>query len=316
MIARVRTAALVAAAMVVPIGAAGPAAAATSAPDVTAPEAAVIEVSTGTVLFAKNGNRELGMASTTKLMTALVALDTKPLSTVLTSVDYHPTAAETKIGLGPHEKMTLADLVRSMMLPSANDAAETVGERTGGTKAKFVAMMNAKAKALGLTRTHFTNPIGLDSPEHYTTAVELAKIGAAAHENPFIRATVKRPRITLTSGDVPRTLINRNDLLGDPVPGGGKIDGMKTGHTTESGYSLVGSATSGGVTVISAVLGEPSEAARDADTARLLRWGSQQYVKRTIVHAGEKVATVPVDGGKATAVSAVTKDALIRVIPR
>ena len=116
---------------------------------ITAPSAAVIEASTGTVVYAKNAQQERGMASTTKLMTALVALDHKPLTSVFTSANYHPTAAETRLGLHPGERMTLADLVRAMMLPSANDAAQTVAMRTGGTVARFVAMMNARAKDEG-----------------------------------------------------------------------------------------------------------------------------------------------------------------------
>jgi D-alanyl-D-alanine carboxypeptidase (penicillin-binding protein 5/6) len=276
----------------------------------------VIEASTGTVVYAKNGNIEHGMASTTKLMTALVALDAEPLSTVMSAINYVAGAAETKIGLVAGEKMTLADLVRSMMLPSANDAAATVAVRTGGTKAKFVGLMNAKAKALGLTHTHFTNPVGLDAPTHRTTAIELAKIGVAAHNNPFIRATVKRKRIALQSGAVARTLINRNDLVGDALPGGGAIDGMKTGHTTTAGYSLVGSATRGGVTVVSTVLAEPSEAARDADTAKLLRWASQLFVKKTLVKARQRVTTVPVLHGKLPAVTAVAPAALVKVVAR
>jgi D-alanyl-D-alanine carboxypeptidase (penicillin-binding protein 5/6) len=290
--------------------------AAAAAPTVTAPSAAVIEASTGTVVYAKAGNVQHGMASTTKLMTALVALDTEPLSTVMTAIDYVAGAAETKINLVAGEKMTLADLVRSMMLPSANDAAATVAVRTGGTKAKFVAMMNAKAKELGLTRTHFTNPVGLDATTHRTTAIELAKIGVAAHNNPFIRATVKRKRITLASGDTPRTLINRNTVLGDALPGGGVIDGMKTGHTTAAGYSLVGSATRGGVTVVSTVLAEPSEDARDADTLRLLRWASQLFVKKTLVKDRQRVTTVPVLHGKLPAVTAVATGALVKVVAR
>ncbi len=285
-------------------------------PTIIAPSAAVIETTTGTVVYVKNANQQRGMASTTKLMTALVALDEKALGTVYTAIDYGGSAAETRLGLVGGEKMTLADLVRAMMLPSANDAAQTVAVRTAGTKAKFVAQMNAKAKELGLTRTHFTNSIGLDAPTHKTTALELARIGVAAHNNPFIRTVVKRPKLTLTSGSVSRTIFNRNRVLGTKLPGGGVIDGMKTGHTTSAGYSLVGSATKGGVTVVSAVLGDPSEAARDADTVKLMRWASQLFVKREIVAKAEQVATVPVMSGKVESVDAITPKALVRVVPK
>ncbi|MDO9353958.1 MAG: D-alanyl-D-alanine carboxypeptidase family protein [Solirubrobacteraceae bacterium] len=285
-------------------------------PSVIAPSAAVIETTTGTVLYEKNADQQRGMASTTKLMTALTALDEKPLSTVYTAIDYGGSAAETRLGLIGGEKMTLADLVRAMMLPSANDAAQTIAIRSAGTKAKFVAQMNAKAKELGLTRTHFTNSIGLDAPTHRTTALELAKIGAAAHENPFLRATVKRSRITLASGAMPRTIVNRNGVLGLKLGGGAVVDGMKTGHTTAAGYSLVGSATRGGVSIVSVVLGEPSEAARDADSAKLLRWASRLMVRDEIVKAADPVANVPVSKGKAEAVKAITPESVRRVIAR
>lgn len=297
-----------------PLTGAPPATAA--APTITAPSAAVIEPSTGTVVYTKNANQQRGMASTTKLMTALVALDEAPLGTVYSAIDYGGSAAETRLGLSAGEKMTLADLVRAMMLPSANDAAQTVAVRVGGSKTKFAALMNAKAKDLGLKRTRFANAIGLDAPGHRTTALELAKIGAAAHENPFLRAVVKKRQLTLESGAMRRTLVNRNRVLGTALPGGGVIDGMKTGHTTSSGYALVGSATRNGVTVVSAVLGDPSEATRDADTVRLLRWASQLFVNRTVVRERQRVAVIPVAHGKSETVSAVAPEALRRVTPR
>lgn len=287
-----------------------------AAPSITAPSAAVIETSTGTVVYAKNAEQQRGMASTTKLMTALVALDRKPLDTVLTASNYRPSAAETRLGLRAGERMTLADLVRAMMLPSANDAAQTVAQRTGGTVSRFVGLMNARAREEGLTRTRFTNPVGLDAPTHRTTALDLARIGVLAHDNPFLRATVKRRSITLTSGDGPRTIVNRNRTLGVRFAGGGVIDGMKTGHTTQAGYALVGSATRGGVTVVSAVLGDPSEATRDADTIRLLRWASGLFQRKTLVREGDAAASVPVDHGKAEQVQLVAGQSLTRVVPR
>lgn len=295
------------------VGAAAPAAAAP--PSVTAPSAAVIETSTGTVVYAKNASEQRGMASTTKLMTALVALDEAPLSTVYTAVDYGGSPAETRLGLQGGEKITLADLVRAMMLPSANDAAQTVAVRQGGgSKTKFIAKMNAKAKQLGLQRTHFANSIGLDAPGHKTTALELAKIGVAAHQNPFLASTVKRHSLTLKSTG--QTIVNRNRVLGTSLPGGGAIDGMKTGHTTSAGYSLVGSATKNGVTFVSAVLGDPSEDARDADTVKLLRWASGLFSNRTLVREGQRVTSVPVIDGKAETVKAVAKQDLRRIVPK
>lgn len=287
-----------------------------AAPSITAPSAAVIETSTGTVVYAKNAEQQRGMASTTKLMTALVALDRKPLDTVLTASNYRASAAETRLGLRPGERMTLADLVRAMMLPSANDAAQTIAQRTGGSVSRFVALMNARAREEGLTRTRFTNPVGLDAPTHRTTALDLARLGVLAHDNPFLRATVKRRSISLTSGDDARTIVNRNRTLGVRLPGGGVIDGMKTGHTTQAGYALVGSATRGGVTVVSAVLGDPSEATRDADTIRLLRWASGLFQRKVLVREGDAAARLPIEHGKAEQVEVIAGQSLTRVVPR
>lgn len=288
-----------------------------AAPAVQAPSAAVIEASTGTVLFAKNAKVVRPMASTTKLMTALVALDRAPLSTKYTAVAYGGSPLETRLGLRAGERMTLADLVRAMMLPSANDAALTVAVRSAGSRAAFVRLMNQRARKLGLKQTRFANPVGLDAGSaHRTTALELAQLGAAAHANPFLRATVKRTSITLKSGDRPRTIVNRNRVLGAAVSGGGTVNGMKTGRTSGAGYSLVGSATSRGVTVISVVLGGASEGSRDADTARLLKWAGGLMEERTLVREGAPVVRVPVTSGKQEDVGLVAGRTLTRAVAR
>ncbi|MBO9531950.1 MAG: D-alanyl-D-alanine carboxypeptidase [Solirubrobacteraceae bacterium] len=294
----------------------GPGTATAAPPSITAPAAAVIETSTGTVVYTKNAQQERGMASTTKLMTALVALDRRPLDSVLTAANYRPTAAETRLGLHAGERMTLADLVRAMMLPSANDAAQTVAQRTGGSVSRFVSLMNQRAKEEGLTHTRFTNPVGLDSSAHHTSALDLARMGALAFDNPFLRQTVRRRSITLTSGDMARTITNRNTTLGVKLPGGGQINGMKTGHTNRSGYALVGSATRGGVSVVSAVLGDPSEAARDADTIKLLRWASGLFQRKQVIRERAQVQRIGVDGGKVDSVELVAEQSLTRVVPR
>lgn len=309
---RLRASLLTGAAMLL----AAPAIAVAAPPAVTAPAAAVIETSTGTVVYAKNGNVQRGMASTTKLMTALVALDRAPLTTLLTAPAYQGQSAETRLGLRAGERMTVADLVRAMMLPSANDAAQTLALRLGGSVGGFVTLMNQRARAEGLTRTRFANPVGLDAPTHRTTAIELARIGVLAHDNPFLRATVKRKRLTLASGAQPRTIVNRNRVLGSRLSTGAVVDGMKTGHTTQSGYALVGSATRNGVTVVSAVLGDPSEAARDTDTVRLLKWASGLFQRRTLVRNGDPSVQLPVKSGKADQVRLRIGQTIQRVVPR
>ena len=281
-------------------------------PSVSAPEASVLEASTGTVLYSKNGNRRAAEGSTTKLMTALVALNRDRLGKVMTAINYQAGAAETTLGLIPGEKIKFADLLRAMMLPSANDAAMTVGVRSGGTESAFVGLMNAQAQRWGLTNTHFTNPIGLDSPSHYTSAIDLARIGIRARANPFLQTVMTKHVLTLKSGAMPRTIVNRNRILGDL---GGTVDGIKTGHTSGAGYCLVSSATKNGVTVVSVVLGTGSEDARDADSLALLKWGEAQDTQRTLVAVSRPVATLPVSTGKQTSVAVVSDRTVKYAVP-
>jgi D-alanyl-D-alanine carboxypeptidase (penicillin-binding protein 5/6) len=174
-----------------------------------------------------------------------------------------------------------------MLVASANDAAATLAARVGGSRRRFVALMNARARSLRLRDTHFSNPIGLDTPGNYSSASDLVKLTLILRREPFFRAVTDRARVTLHSGARPRTLLNRNLL----VRRVGFVNGVKTGHTQQAGYVLVGSAGRGGVTVLSAVLGDPSESARDVDTLALLRYGLRRYTRSTPVRRGRRYAT-------------------------
>jgi D-alanyl-D-alanine carboxypeptidase (penicillin-binding protein 5/6) len=144
-------------------------------------------------------------------------------------------------------------------------------------------MMNAKARRLGLKDTHFANPIGLDNEENYSTASDLAKMALILRRNAFLRTTVDSRQVTLKSGAHPRTFANRNLLVRNVAA----VNGVKTGHTNSSGYILVGSATKNGITVVSVVLGDPSEAARDADSLNLLKYGLARYHVVTAIKKGQ-----------------------------
>ncbi|HEY6760719.1 MAG TPA: D-alanyl-D-alanine carboxypeptidase family protein [Baekduia sp.] len=242
-------------------------------PQIRAPAAILVEPSTGDIVFQRNANQRRGIASTTKIMTALITVEHASLDDVMTTVDYHATPAESLAGFQAGERVTVRDLLRALLVTSANDAAATLAQRVAGSRAKFVQMMNAKAKQLGLKNTHFANPIGLDNEENYSTPSDLAKMTLILRQNAFLRQTINLPKVTLTSGAHPRTFLNRN-LLVRGVPA---VNGVKTGHTNSTGYILVGSATRDGVTVISVVLGDPSEAARDADSLSLLKYGLARY---------------------------------------
>jgi D-alanyl-D-alanine carboxypeptidase (penicillin-binding protein 5/6) len=274
-------------ALAVALALAAPAAApAQQRPDVTARAAIVVEASTGDVVFERNADERRAIASTTKLMTALLALESVALDDTLTAPAYLAGPAESIVGLREGERMRVADLLRALLLPSANDAAWTLASRISGSVPRFIEEMNARARELGLERTSFGNPVGLDEPTNRSTARDLVRLALVLRRDDFFRETVNRPRATLRSGERVRTVLNRNRLVRDhPF-----VDGVKTGRTLEAGYVLVGSATRDGVTVVSAVLGEPSEAARDADTLALLRYGLSRYRRERVVRGDSVLA--------------------------
>jgi D-alanyl-D-alanine carboxypeptidase (penicillin-binding protein 5/6) len=279
-------------------------AAAVKPPQVRAPAAILVEPATGDVVFQRNANQRRLIASTTKLMTALVTLEHASLEDVMTTVDYHGSPVESLAGFGKGERVTVRDLLRALLITSANDAAATLAQRVGGTRAKFVAMMNAKAKQLRLSGTHYDNPIGLDGSTNYSTATDLAKLTLILRRNAFFRATTDLRSVTLKSGAHPRTFANRN-LLVRNVPA---VNGVKTGHTNTAGYILVGSASRAGITVISVVLGDPSEDARDADSLALLKFGLDRYHVVTAVKKDQVVghAALSHRGGHVDLVAAQT----------
>jgi D-alanyl-D-alanine carboxypeptidase (penicillin-binding protein 5/6) len=264
--------------------------------------AIVMESSTGDVLFARNPREHRSIASTTKLMTVLVALQRTDLDDVFSAVDYNAPPIESQIGLRAGERMSVRDLLRAALLPSANDAAATLAVGTMGSTEAFVSEMNRRARLLGLRDTRFANPVGLDDPNNYSSARDLATLAIRLRRFEFFRHTVDLPRATLRSGARVRMVLNRNTL----VRRIGAVDGVKTGRTDSAGYVLVGSATRDGVTVVSVVLGEPSERARDNDSLALLRYGLRSYDSVTALPEGRVLGRVALRyrGGESVAVIA------------
>lgn len=261
--------------------------AAADGPVVRAPAAILVEPSTGDVVFQRNARQERPVASTTKLMTALLTLERERLGTTFTAIRYRAAPAESVIGLRAGERLTVADLLRGLLLASANDAAATLAARIAGSRERFVQLMNRRARELGLHDTHYANPIGLDEAGNHSSAEDLVKLTLILRRNAFFRAVTDLPSARLRTGGHPRTIVNRNTLV-RTVPA---VDGVKTGHTSTAGYVLVGSATRDGITVISAVLGDPTEAARDADSLTLLRYGLDHYRRMTATRRGGTYAT-------------------------
>ncbi|HEX6389429.1 MAG TPA: D-alanyl-D-alanine carboxypeptidase family protein [Solirubrobacteraceae bacterium] len=260
---------------------------AVAAPDVRAPAGILVEPATGDVVWARNPRDRRSIASTTKLMTALITLERKRLGTTVTATRYRALPVESVIGLRAGERLTVADLLRGLLLASANDAAATLAARVGGSRERFVRLMNRRAQQLGLDDTHYANPIGLDDEDNFSSAEDLAKLTLILRRNAFFRRVTDLPRATLRSGSHARTVVNRNVLVRNVAA----VNGVKTGHTSRAGYVLVGSATRAGVTVVSTVLGDPSEATRDADSLELLRFGLARYRRVTPVRERERFAT-------------------------
>lgn len=288
-------------------------------PALGAPSAAVFESSTGAVAFARNAGQRRLIASTTKLMTALVTVTSVPLDRVCTAPPYSAGPLETQIHLRAGERMRVADLLRAALLPSANDAAATLAVCVAGSRARFVALMDRRARELGLRHSHFSTPIGLDDGGNWSTAADLDRLAIAARRDPFLRHTMAQKRAVLRSGDRVRVVVNRNTLV-QRVPW---VNGVKTGHTFAAGYILVASGTRHGTTFVASVLGDATEAARDADALALLKWAFANWrvaapLARGAVLARPAVAGFP--GRRADVLAArsvralLLRDAHVRIV--
>jgi D-alanyl-D-alanine carboxypeptidase (penicillin-binding protein 5/6) len=267
------------------------ASAAAQGPDLDAPAAILVQPDTEDVVVARRERERRPIASTTKLMTALVTLENADLDDVVTAVRYHASPVESLMGLRAGERVTIRDLLEGLLLASGNDAAATLARRVGGSQRRFVRMMNERARELGLTDTHYANPVGLDDPRNYSSAEDLAKLALILLRDKFFARTVNRRSATVVSGDRRRTIVNRNVLVRE-VPW---MNGVKTGHTSQAGYVLVGASSRRGVRFVSAVLGAPSEAARDADTLDLMRFGQRRYRRVVALRRGAVLASPALD---------------------
>jgi serine-type D-Ala-D-Ala carboxypeptidase (penicillin-binding protein 5/6) len=255
--------------------------AAAAPPPVDADAYVVQNSGTGEVLAAEDEHEHLPMASITKLMTAIVALEHASLDDVATISRTTAAIGESTINLVPGERVTLRDLIRAALIQSANDAANAIAAYVGrGSVGRFVELMNARARQLGLTDTHFANPDGLDAPGHYSSAGDVTKLARVAMNKPFIRETVRL--VTTTAAG--RELHTWNDLLSS-FP---NMIGVKTGHTDGAGWSQVAAARGGGVTIYATILGGETREGRNADLSRLLVWGLSRY-RRVWAIDGERV---------------------------
>ncbi len=254
-----------------------------SAPQVSGRAFLVTNATTGDVLAGRNADVRVPIASITKLMTVIVALERADPSDVVTVTRGAAAVGESTIGLRPGERLTVRELVQAALIQSANDAAAALADYVGrGDRGAFVRLMNAKARELGLSRTQFVNPDGLDAAGHYSTARDVTRLARAAMELPLVRAAV-RTRETAISGG--RRLETWNDLLYS-FPG---LIGVKTGHTSGAGWSEVAAARGPGFVVYVTLLGEATRDVRNDDLTRLLAWGVSRYRTLDLVRRGRAV---------------------------
>jgi len=261
----------------------------------------------GHTLAARDADLPRPMASITKLMTAIVALEHLSLDEVVTVPPVAARVGESSLDLQAGQRLTVRDLLIGTLVPSANDAATTLAVAAAGSESRFVALMNRKARELGLRHTHYENPHGLDQPGHFSSARDIAILLRDALRVPEIRRYVGLSSARLSDG---RVVESTDNLLGR-FPG---VVGGKTGHTGLAGWSQVAFARRGSVGITVAVLGSPSEAQRDRDLASLLRFGLASYRPARVVDPGRTYATVAVGWGEAP-VRAVAPRAIVRPTP-
>jgi D-alanyl-D-alanine carboxypeptidase (penicillin-binding protein 5/6) len=265
--------------------------------------------STGEVLLQRNARLRVPMASITKLMTVLVTLEHVHLDDVVTVTSDAAERGESSANLRKGERLTVRDLVKAALIQSANDAAVALADYVGGgNRATFVEMMNATARSLGLSDTHFVNPDGLDARGHFSSARDLTKLARVVMRIPVVRGIVRTKQATIANG---HSLKTWNDLL-YTFPG---LIGVKTGHTSGAGWSEVAAARGPGFVVYATLLGEPTRTQRNADLTELLAWGISRYRVLALVAAGRRYATVALPYGKArlAAVAARTQSLPVRL---
>ena len=251
----------------------------------SARSAILLDADSGRVLYEQNADEPMLIASITKIMTAVVALESGELDTVYT-VTADDMAEGSSMYLAVGEKLTLEELLYGLMLASGNDAALAVAHCVSGTVEAFVAAMNARAKALGMEHTSFANPNGLDHEDHYSTARDMAVLTAYALENAAFVRIVSTRSITIGT----RTLTNHNKLLSWYD---GCI-GVKTGYTKAAGRTLVSAARREGQTLVAVTLSDGNDW---QDHTALLDYGFAAYPRRCVLAAGETVCALPVKGG-------------------
>jgi D-alanyl-D-alanine carboxypeptidase (penicillin-binding protein 5/6) len=257
---------------------------------------ALIDADSGLYLAGKDPDKEVATGSTTKIMVALVALDEDvdldEKVTVSEDAASYAGSVYSYVGLYPYDQVSVEDLLTAALVPSGTDAVYALSEHLGdGSVDEFVGKMNEKAKELGLKNTHFANPAGIDDPEHYSSANDLAKIARAAMKYPEFREIVAKPEATISTQDREIQIVNTNLLI---VPNSGydygPATGMKTGTTLQAGDCLVASAQSGDESYIAVVLDAAGNLQRFDAATTALEYGFGEFENEPLVEQGDEFA--------------------------
>ena len=302
-----------------------------AAPSLLSESAVLIDAKSGTILAQKNADKKMYPASLTKIMTAIIAIEMGKLTDVITVDDDTPHEIEgSHIALEPGEILTLKDLLYALMLPSANDAASAIAKYYGKSTDGFVKIMNQKAKELGAFNTHFENPHGLHSENHYTTAADLALITKYAMENETFRkivATTKYEIQTTNKKDEPRYFTTLNKLLYNTSNNQIYVDGAyispyyeyatgaKTGYTPEAGYCLAATAKKDGTELIAITMkGISLEMYQDAHN--LFNYGFGEYENATLISKNTFVKNIKIANADSKEISVITETELTALIEK
>lgn len=261
-------------------------------PQVGAKSWALLEADTGRLLLSGNGNAQLPNASTTKILTGIIAVERCDLDEVVTVPAEAVGLEGTSMYLRAGETITIRQLVYGLMLSSGNDAAAALAIHIGGSIEGFAEIMNAKAREIGAENSNFVTPNGLPNDNHYTTAIDLGRIGAYAMRNPVFKEIVGTPKLNLPADeDSPaRYLRSRNRILWE-FDGG---NGVKTGYTKKAGKCLVAGAERNGMQLVAVVL---NDYGMFDDCKKLLEYGFSKYQRRLVAQKGDSFGTLNVEGG-------------------
>lgn len=262
----------------------------------------LIEKDSKRVLYEKNAHEKMAMASTTKIMTCIVAIESGKLDEIVTVSGKAARAPKVKLNLKTGEKQKLGDLLYSLMLESHNDTAVAIAEHVGGSVEEFCAMMTEKAKAIGAENTCFETPNGLDGQSHYSTPYDMALIAAYALDNPEFVKIINTPQIeiptTQVEGSKKHALINKNRFLSQYEG----AEGVKTGYTSKAGHCFIGAVKKEDMELIGVALGagwdSKGKSRKYTDVIKLMNYGYNNYKKYKVLDKGEEKGSVKVANGK------------------